>query len=256
MIGTLLEEQEKGGEQWEVISLPALNEKEEALWPDRFDRDWLLKTKATMGSFEWSALYQGEPTVREGNRFNIDQIVWHDTLDDFPDANYQRCWDLASSKKERDKIGGPDYTVGVLGAVTKIRGGGVKEIWVKDIVMGQWEAPERDNHIRETVKRDGKYTSMYVEAFGAYKDAYLILKRALYGRYIVNKSHLPADKTTKAGPLEPILEAGNLHILNGPWKDKLEKQFREFPYSRHDDIVDAFAILIGENLKEQSRLLI
>lgn len=254
LIGTLLEEEAKGGEKWEKILLPAISSKGEALWTERFDLEWLLRTKETIGSYEWSALYQGEPTVREGNRFNIENVNWHHNLDEFPKVRYDRYWDLASTKKERDKDS-PDYTVGVLGAVTK-RKDGLREIWIKDIVLGQWDAPERDNKIRETTQRDGVYSSIYVEAFGAYKDAFNILRQALRGRYIVKKSQLPGDKSAKATPLEPIFEAKNIHILSGAWKDEFEKQFREFPFGQHDDIVDACSILIGEAVKTQSSLMV
>lgn len=255
LIGTLEEEEEKnGGEQWTKIFLPAISEEGNALWPDRFDIDWLLKTKQSIGSYEWSALYQCEPTVREGNRFNTDNIKWHDNLEYFPQGKYSRYWDLASTKKERDKDS-PDYTVGVLGAVVK-NNFGIRELWIKDIVFGQWDAPQRDERIRQATTKDGVYTSIYVEAFGAYKDAYIILKQALKGRYIVRKSQLPGDKSAKATPLEPIFEAGNVHILKGPWRDELEKQFKEFPFGRHDDIVDACAILVGESIKPQTSLMV
>jgi len=255
LIGTLEEEEKNGGEKWTKIFFPAINEEGLALWPDRFDLEWLLRTKATVGAYEWSALYQCEPTVREGNIFNVNNIKWHNDLSDFPDkCTYVRCWDLASSEKERNKKL-PDNTCGVFGTLTKQKDG-VRELWIKDIIIGRWEAPQRDEKIRQATLRDGPYTSIYVEAFGAYKDAYTLLRQALRGKYIVKKSQLPKDKVAKSTPMEPIFEAGNVHILNGPWRDELEKQFKEFPMGQYDDIVDACAILVGELMKSQTSLMI
>ena len=253
LIGKLVEE-EKEGEKWEKIVMPALSEDGVALWPERFDNERLMQIKQSIGTFEWSALYQCEPTVREGNRFNIKNINVHDNEDDFPEVVYLRAWDLASSAAERNKDK-PDYTVGVLGTIVK-RSDGVKELWIKDIQRFQEEAPKRNEIIRRTADKDGARVTVYTENFGAYKDTFAIMRQILSGKNIVRGSHLPGDKSVKASGLEPIFEAGNIHIKNGPWVEAFIKEFREFPYGRHDDICDACAIILGESEKARGGLLI
>jgi hypothetical protein len=51
----------------------------------------------------------------------------------------------------------------------------------------------------------------------------------------VRPSHLPGDKAAKLAPLEPIFDAGNIHLLKAPWNDVLIRQFNEFPDGAHDD---------------------
>jgi len=255
LIGSLLkDEKDEEGDEWEKIIMPAINEEGNALWDDRFSVNKLMHIKKSIGLFEWSALYQGQPTLKTGNRFNMTGIKIHENLDEFPNAVYMRAWDLASSAKERDKDD-PDSTAGVLATIIK-NSSGLEELWIKHIRVGTWEAPRRDAAILKTADKDGGGVSVYVEAFGAYKDAFTTLKRILIGRNIVRKSHLPGDKSTKAAGLEPIFEAGNVHIMRGPWIDAFLKQFLEFPYSRHDDIVDACSIIYGEHNKEKGGLMI
>ena len=252
LIGTLLGQED--GDEWEILSFPALDLEENALWPAQYPKEVLLQIKAVQGIFEWSALFQGEPTIRGGNRFKIDNLIQHNTLEEFPDCKYMRAWDLASSKKERNKSN-PDFTVGIL-ATVKRTPKFINEIWIKDIVFGQWEAPERDRIILQTAERDGPTTKVILEAFAAYKDAYNICKQILRGKRIVEKSQLPGDKEVKASPLEPIFEAKNVHILKGAWIPLFIKHFGEFPNGQHDDFVDALSIIIGEYVKEKAGILV
>src|SRR5205085_2146587 len=102
--GRLLKQAEDGGEQWDVISLPALAEGDaetqgrgdtekdlsvslrpalspsdplgrlagEALWPERFPVEYLLKLKRQMGTYSFESLYQQRPTPPEGMLFKRD----------------------------------------------------------------------------------------------------------------------------------------------------------------------------------------
>ena len=66
-----------GGEEWTVVNLPALAEDDdpldrelgEALWPERFSKEDLEATKRALGSYLWSALYQGRPAPLDGDVF-------------------------------------------------------------------------------------------------------------------------------------------------------------------------------------------
>ena len=253
LIGTLIKEmEEEDGETWEIVTLPAISDNK-ALWPIQYPIEELERKKKAMGSFEWSALYQGEPTIRGGNRFNVDNVQKHD-IREFPDIEYIRAWDLASTAKERNKDD-PDFTVGVLGGVTQKDG--LKHLWIKNIVVGQWEAPKRDRIIKMVTNNDTATVPVYIEAFAAYKDAYTTLKELLLGQRIIRKSRMSGDKSAKVAPMEPLFEIGNIHIVkDAPWVEMFLKHFREFPYGRHDDICDACSIVYNESLKARTSIFI
>lgn len=53
-------------EGWEVIDFPAIDDGGRALWPERFNLDWLLRRKRTLPDRDWQALYQQRPQADEG----------------------------------------------------------------------------------------------------------------------------------------------------------------------------------------------
>jgi len=78
LAGRLLEKanSDPKAEQWTVLKLPAVAEQPIApydpraegdpLWPQRFDTEELERTKITVGSYDWAALYQQRPAPATG----------------------------------------------------------------------------------------------------------------------------------------------------------------------------------------------
>ena len=113
LAGRLLDAE--GGDQWESIVLPALagendplgRSEGEALWPERFSREELLKLKALDDSY-FQALYQNNPLGSDEVMF-LDAFIpgklpfWHEG-----DSGVRKFWtfDLATSAKET-----ADYSV-------------------------------------------------------------------------------------------------------------------------------------------------
>jgi predicted phage terminase large subunit-like protein len=67
LIGWVL--REHAHERWEVIDFPAITERggqEHALWPERFNLDWLQRRRRTLTDRDLSALYQQKPQADEG----------------------------------------------------------------------------------------------------------------------------------------------------------------------------------------------
>ena len=254
LAGVLLQEANEGGEQWEVIKLPAVNDAGEALWPDMWPISELDLIKASVGSYEWSSLYQQEPTIRGGNIFKTAGVRIYDTTEGWPDVRPLRCWDLASTAKERGK-NDPDYTFGVKGFIHTQNG--LPHLYVLDAVYGQWDAPERDRAILSAHSRDDQSCKWYIEAFGGYKDTFTNFRHMLKGKRVVHKSQLTGDKLTKASPLEPIFEAGNVHILRGGWNEIWLRQFEQFDGQggSHDDAVDATAMIWHQYRKPRARVV-
>lgn len=63
-------------DEWDIIEYKALATEDsaqrkegDALWPGKFDREKLLTTKSTIGSYEFSALYQQTPVDEENRKF-------------------------------------------------------------------------------------------------------------------------------------------------------------------------------------------
>ncbi len=238
LAGYLLKEEMKGGEKWVRLVLPAITPTGEACWPERWDLDYLKRVRGVIGAYEWACQYLQEPTVRGGNVFVVDKIQIHPDASSFPQCRHVRFWDLASTQKERVKDD-PDYSAGAKVGITKQDG--AYHLWIPDCVVGQWEAPERNKRIAQTAAIDGPGVAVAIESVGGYKDTWAYFRDLLKGKATVHKITVANDKPTRAMPLEPIFEAGNVHIVRAEWNHLFIQQFTAFPGGGHDDIVDAVA---------------
>jgi len=75
LAGKLLEEQENGGDKWRVINMPAFNEHQKALWPERYDENALTQIRNAIGEREFGALYMQNPKVDGSAFFDISNVL-------------------------------------------------------------------------------------------------------------------------------------------------------------------------------------
>jgi predicted phage terminase large subunit-like protein len=217
------------------------------LFHERFSRDWYDTMAATLGAYGTAALLQGNPIPRTGAVFKTDRVVIDETMDTWPkNLEFVRGWDLASTEKDVLKSD-PDYTVGMLAAVDWIAGPAegldIPRLWIADVVRGRWEAPERDRKIVQCAQIDGENVRIACEAVGGYKDTYARIRDLLRGIRSVEAITPAQDKLVRASPLEPIFEAGNVHVLRGAWNRDLLSEVGIFPAGTHDDQVDAMTVV-------------
>jgi len=85
LAGRILAQSAAGGEEWTVVSLPAIAEIEtpaddprspdEPLWPAKYSVDRLRDIRLTLGPYQWASLYQQRPTPIGGGLWKYDDIV-------------------------------------------------------------------------------------------------------------------------------------------------------------------------------------
>lgn len=253
--------------RFEELSFPARKSGSDGwdnLFPEHFTPDWYARQRATLGK-QAAALLDCNPLPVEGGRFASEKLVLHRTLDDWPVIREQRGWDLASSAAERDGSD-PDWTWGVRGGVTKENlgrdCGTIHTLWIRHAVCCREEAAARNALIRKTALSDGGGVGQVIEAFGAYKDAYTQIRDALRGVCSVKASRLPGDKSAKLAALEPVWEAGRVHLYIGPGGmdsatlGRFLEDFASFPNGRHDDACDAAAVLFHACRESTPKILI
>jgi predicted phage terminase large subunit-like protein len=215
------------------------------LFPERFSAAWYESQRAAVGSYAWQSLYQGDPRPRTGRLLKAEQVQ---IVEKMPaDLRWVRGWDLASTEKERLKDD-PDYTTGTLAAFDGA------DLWIADVVRGQWTATERDKRMVASAKADGSAVKVVIEAVGGYKDTFINIKAALNGLAEVRKTTTAADKVARACNLEPLFESGRVHILKAPWNNEWLAEFSAFPKGKHDDQVDSLVIAAGEAVNPHGRL--
>ena len=242
--------------QFKIVSFPAINgegdvwvertketkahwehQKWEILFPERFAPEFYRQQRASLGDYSFASLYQCNPQIRGGNFFDTSKVKIHDNVEDFPKTRYYRLWDLAHTAKQTQKAD-PDYTSGTLLTYTKIDG--LWHLWIKHVARIRASATERDTLIRSATDKDGQGVAVAIENSLDSKDAVVTMQEVLKGKRQVIPLNIRMDKIARAGYVEPIFEAGHVHILRGDWNLDWFTEVKGFPSMPHDDQVDNF----------------
>ena len=235
------------GEEWEHLCLPAIQNDNTALWPDKHTIAE-LRVMEQAKPYVFAGQYQQQPAPPSGGVIKPDMIQ---VVDAIPAGvvKWVRGWDLASSKDEGDFTAGPK-----LGQLADGR------YIIADLVHGQFSVDERDAAIKNTADSDGKKVkiSLPQDPGQAGKTQKLYMARNLAGYSLVITPE-SGDKVTRAEPFAAQINVGNVMMLKASWNDALKNEMRMFPNGRHDDIVDgcsrAFAEFVPPVRKTKQRSL-
>lgn len=224
--------------RWTVLNLPAINEAGEALWPERYDVPALERIRG-INPRAFEALYQGNPTPREGALFLVDRLGYCEAYDLPPMRKRVRAWDMGAS------VGG-DWTAGVL-----LGHGEDGRFYVLDVVRARHEPDARNRVIRQTAERDGPDVLVRgpQDPGAAGVESAQAFTRLLAG-YQVRTERVTGDKELRADPLAAQVNAGNVSLVRGAWNGPLIEEMRQFPLGSHDDQVDA----LGDAFAEMTRV--
>jgi predicted phage terminase large subunit-like protein len=227
---------------------------------NRSEKSWLL-IKRAVGTYVWQALYQGDPQVTGGSYINVDKIdviPWQTvcfmdertgSMQTLNRALVVQSWDLTfgAIQNGKKKSSSGDYVAGHVWAVI----GGTKWILV-DRVHGRFTFTETVTQVQMMSARWPQTSRVYVEkaANGA------ALLNMLRKRAALIKPVSPeGSKEVRALAVQPIIDEGNVAILdsvlehmdaeNMPGYSMLQ-EFRDFPFGKHDDDVDAMTQAINQ----------
>jgi len=248
LAGMLQKKAELGeGDQYEVVSYPALAEKDEsyrregeALHPDRYDEQRLAAIRKTLDEWMWSALFQQKPVREEGSYFSKEMVRYFDAKDQPPDEEltFYSTWDFAISQKQR-----ADWTVGISAGVDK---NGL--IWIVDRVrdrMDSFQIAESILDMWEERPHDimaGEQGQIKL-ALGPYLDREAE-ERGLWDFELTELSTGRRDKVQRARAIQGLMRRGKVMIpKNAAWTKQLVDELMAFPHGEHDDQVDALAYL-------------
>jgi len=93
LAGRLIAEMNSGdGDAWDILSLPAIDIDGSALWPDRWGLAELERIEATIGPYEWAALYQQRPRPEGGSIFLRDWWAGKNRYDSTDAGMYNACY--------------------------------------------------------------------------------------------------------------------------------------------------------------------
>lgn len=246
LAGRLIEAQEQGGDKWEIISLPAINDNNEALWPKWFPLEKLEQIRAvqsTTGSGrDWGALYQQNPTPEEGNFFKRKWIQWYDVPPDH--LRYYGASDYATKADEGD------YTVhGIAGVdpnddiylLDLSREQAESEDWMNEAVrlMALWNPMEWAEESGQIIKSVGPFLRKAIREKNE--------ERKKDGKPPITTYRKPftsaVDKPTRAQSFRWRMQQGKVYFpKNAYWVHDLIAELMAFPAGKNDDQVDVCAL--------------
>jgi hypothetical protein len=251
------------GEHWDVLSMPAIDNDGQALWPERWPLEKLNRIRATIGSREFAAQYQQSPKHSEGNILDSSKLLMVDreTAMKWKYTKQVRRWDLAFSDKKDS-----DYVAGMrMGLTTD----GKRVLMHLKHFQKRW--PLAKGEIVAQALEDGVDVICAIEANGTqlgYFDDVKADERMMSRMVVSDKPE--GTKEMRASVWGSRLEDNNHSKQEGPvwciidsrWNDALFDQMDEFaPNCEHDDIVDSISggwgILGGETgaIQDASKIM-
>ena len=238
--GWLLEQQEKGGDQWEVLTLPAISPEGKALWPEYYPIEALQRIKASSIPRDWSALFQQSPAPDEGEFFHRE---WFQRF--APDELPKRLAIYGTSDYAVSE-GKGDYTVHRVWGVDD-----ANHIWMLGGWRGQATSDVWIERLLDLV-HEHKPFAWFGESGVIQKavEPYLIRRsqeRKVYCRWEWLSSI--TDKGARARGIQARASMKMVHIPNGSDGDAWVEEMIRFPAGKHDDEVDT-ASLLGRALDE------
>lgn len=246
-------------EGWDVLSLPALAEgadplgraDEEALWPERYNTDYLTRMRAGMEARFWLALYQQRPAIEGGYTFHREWWKQYDEPVRLAATNRYILVDPANSKKKDS-----DSTVMWVIALSSDM-----NYYVVDCVKDRLGLTERVDKLMELHRR-WRPIGVGYEQYGMQADIEAIEARQRRDNYRFDITQLGGKtaKTDRIRALEPAFREGRIFFpkelyyrdVEGLEHDLVtvffEQEYLRYPAVKHDDMLDGLARLLDPKL--------
>jgi predicted phage terminase large subunit-like protein len=227
---------EHAHEGWEVLKLPAVTDGQ-ALWQEQYSLETLDNIRRTIGTRDWSALYQQEPAPDEGDYFKREWIRWYDPEKLPTHLAFYGASDYAVTSK------GGDYTCHLVGGIDPA---GNLYIPEEGYWRGQSDSLEWVDSLIALIKHFKPVA--WAEETGQIRSALdpLITKRQREERAYCYREVFPTrgDKAVRAQTIRGRMAQGMVYLPKGAqWVDDFVSELLHFPAGKNDDQVDAFGLL-------------
>jgi len=233
LAGWLLKEHRH--ENWIHLDLPAINEKGEALWPERYPIEELEKIRRTLPARDWEALYQQKPFVEEGEIFRRGWWKkWPDSKP-LPECSYIiQSWDTAYTEQD---IKANSFSARTTWGVFQH----ADEDYANVILLERW-------------KGQVDYSALRKEALAAYREYSpdkIIIEKKSSGISLVQdlrKAGLPIhafnpehDKIARAYRAQSLFENGRVYYPDRKWAEDVIDEMCTFRPGNPNDTADTIS---------------
>jgi len=246
LAGRLLEDEK---ENWKVISMPALAEKndilgrglDEPLCPELIPLEHMLHFKNNRPT-TFESLYQQNPSIASGNIFKRE---WFNYFDDKPEETTRTILSVDTAFKEKTSS---DYSV--IGSWFDTPTGG----YLNDVVREKMIYPKLKSWLISIAERDNPDLIMIED-----KASGQSLIQDLQNSTMLPIVPCQADisKTSRAHATTGQFESGNIFFkANASWLPEFEHELLAFPNGAYDDQVDMVTQYINSIMKPVNDFII
>ena len=197
--------------------------------------DWLRDFKAMYvsenGRRSWEALYQGHPTIQEGNIFK--KTWWQDyDVNEYYEGKLkfdQIVLSVDATFKDKEKN---DFVA------MEVWGKKENRFYLIDLVNEHLSFSDTCKRILLLQTKHPKIIGVYIEDKANGPAILDHMRHTIAGLLPVSPDG--ASKEARANAIQPLVEAGCVYVpKNAKWAHKFIEQCAKFPNDKHDDMVDA-----------------
>ena len=223
--------QTRGGDEWEVIELPAILPSGKPMWPEFWKLEELLALKDELPVGKWNAQYQQQPTAEEGAIVKREWWkIW--TKDRPPACDFVlQSWDTAFLKHNR-----ADFSACTTWGVWTNEDGETNIILL-DAFKDRYEFPELKQKAYETYM-EWQPDVFLVEAKAAGSPLVFELRRMgiPVSEYSPTKGN---DKIVRMNAVADLFASGRIWAPERKFADEVIEEIAAFPAGEHDDLCDS-----------------
>lgn len=238
LVGRLLDDMRKGGEQWEYLSFPALAEKNdvlgreegEPLFPFRYSKDYLLQMKRKMGAYFWSSMYQQNPVSAETQAVKEEYFRYYNEL---PQGGvYVQSYDTAFKMGD-----GNSFTVCVTAYLTSA------SVYIVDVHRVKIPFTELT---RLVISKAEQYRPQVILIEDKASGQSLIQTLRMYTKLPIKAVEGSDDKVLRWNLVSPLFELGKVYLPNEicGWHSDFVYEVVNYPATAFKDQVVALSQLL------------
>jgi predicted phage terminase large subunit-like protein len=241
LVGHVLEQ-----ERWEVLSFPAIAEKDEkfvietpygvqryrrrqgdVLHPERESRDTLKRILRTIGEYNFASQYQQTPAPLGGGMVKTDWFKWY-SPNELPDRFDQivQSWDTANKVSQLS-----DYSVCTTWGIED------GHLYLLDVLRKRLEYPALKRAVREQCERYGATVVLIEDRASGTQLIQELIKEGLS----TVKAYTPeGSKIMRMNAQTATIENGFVHLpREAPWLADFLHELAAFPFAKNDDQADS-----------------
>ena len=229
-------------DQYEIVEFPAILEvpnksdsgyTQKPLWPEFFDLDALLRTKASMPTFQWNAQYQQEPTAEEAS------IVKREWWQSWGDKNPPLCeYIIMSLDAAAESHNRADFTALTTWGVFLNEETSVYNIILLNSIKKRMEFPELKALAMEEYAK-WEPDSFIVEKKNSGTALYQEMRRMGLPVQEYTPHRGSGDKLARLNSVSDIVSSELVWVPSTRWAEEVVEEIAGFPFMSHDALVDS-----------------